>query len=239
MAPAASYSSSLHSTSMNAARLAVLSLFIAVGVAACDRAEGASRRVTAADSARADSISRARQDSINRAQPGYVVDSVRSPEEELRRFREMLGGPQTVRLAGGSVSRDALVHRLIEAVANRDTAELRTMVLNAREFADLVYPSSMYAQPPYQQPVGLLWMQISNPSVSGFKRLLARRGGFRFSLEGYRCDPKPRREGKNTLWSGCVLRLSAPGLGTATERWFGSIIERDGQFKFISYANQF
>ena len=211
----------------------------ALAAAACDRAEGASRRMTAANSARADSIARARQDSINRSQPGYIVDSARSPEEELRRFRGMLGGPPAVRLAGGSPSRDALVHRLVDAVAGRDTAQLRAMVLNAREFADLVYPSSMYARPPYEQPAGLLWMQISNPSVSGFKRLLQRRGGVRFSLEGYRCDPKPRREGKNTLWSGCVLRLSAPDLGTATERWFGSIIERDGEFKFVSYANQF
>jgi hypothetical protein len=210
-----------------------------VVAAACGRAEGASTLGGSVDSMRADSIARARQDSINRAQPGYVVDSARSPEEDLRRFREMLGGAPVTSLIGGARSRDELLRRFVAAVAARDTADLRAMVLNAHEYAYLVYPSSPYMHPPYENPAGLVWMQITNPSVSGFKRLLQRRGGVRFRLDGYTCDPKADREGKNLLWRNCVLHLSAPEYGFATERWFGSIIERDGQFKFVSYANQF
>ena len=184
-------------------------------------------------------MARARQDSINRTLPGYVIDSARSPEEDLRRFRALLGGDSATRLEGGSPSRDTLIRRLVAAVAARDTAALRSMVLTAREYADLVYPSSPYIHPPYEQPAALAWMQIAHPSVSGFKRLVERRGGVQLTLEGYQCAARPKREGKNTLWSDCVLRLSAPGLRSATERWFGSIIERDGQFKLVSYANQF
>jgi hypothetical protein len=58
---------------------------------------------------REDSVARARQDSINRAQPGYIVDSVLPVEEELRRFREALGGTPATKLANGSESREALV----------------------------------------------------------------------------------------------------------------------------------
>lgn len=217
-----------------------ISIALALTAAAgCRSAEGASREKSATDSARADSIARARQDSINRTQPGYIVDSARSPEEDLRRFRAMLGGEPAARLAGGSSSSDHLIRRLVEAVAARDTAAMRSMVLTAREYADLVYPSSPYMRPPYAQPAALAWMQIAHASVSGFKRLIERRGGIRFTLDGYHCDPAVKREGENVLRSGCVLRLSAPGVGSATERWFGSIIERDGQFKFVSYANQF
>src|SRR5512138_1154903 len=68
-------------------------LAIAASIASwCARAGVVSRRSAAADSTSADSIERARQDSINRSQPGYVVDSARPPEEDLRRFRDVLGG---------------------------------------------------------------------------------------------------------------------------------------------------
>ena len=219
-------------------RVAALAV-VASMASACARAEGASHGDAAVDSARADSIARVHQDSINRAQPGYVVDSARTPEDDLRRFREALGGTPVVALRGGSTSRDDLVRRMVKAVSQRDTAELRAMVLTAREFADLVYPSSPYMRPPYAQPAALTWMQIANGSVRGFTRLVRRRGGVPFVLVSYECEPNPKREGRNLLWSGCVLRLSAPDHGSESERWFGSIIERDGQFKFVSYANQF
>lgn len=215
-------------------------LAVAASIASgCARAEGALRGDAALDSTRADSIARARQDSINRAQPGYVVDSARTPEEDLRRFREALGGTPVLALRGGSASRDGLVRRVVKAVSRRDTAELRAMALTAREFADLVYPSSLYMRPPYTQPAALTWMQIANGSVQGFTRLIRRRGGVPFVLDSYKCEPDPKREGENLLWSGCVLRLIAPNEGFRSERWFGSIIERDRRFKFVSYANQF
>jgi hypothetical protein len=33
--------------------------------------------------------------------------------------------------------------------------------------------------------------------------------------------------------------VRAPDGDTTTQRWFGSIIERGGRFKFVSYTNQF
>lgn len=191
------------------------------------------------DAARVDSIARARQDSINRAQPGYVIDSVRPVEEELRRFREAIGGQPARELKKGSPSREALVRRLVLAVVARDTADLRAMSLTAREFADLVYPSSRFTRPPYRQSPELAWMLVMNPSASGFSRLIARRGGQPFEYEGHTCNPEPERQGRNTFWSECQLRLRNAAGETTTQRWFGSIIERDGLFKIVSFSNQF
>jgi hypothetical protein len=209
-------------------------------IAACDTgraADGVAK--TTVDSLGADSIARARQDSFNRAQPGYVVDSVLPVEEELRRFRAAIGGPTATALEHGSNTRDALVRRMVSAVAAQDTASLRDMALTAREFADLVYPSSPYTHPPYRQAPGLVWMQTVTPSVSGFKRLMARRGGVRFTYVGHRCKPAAEQQGKNKLWLDCMLRLVSPERDTTTQRWFGQIIERDGRFKIVSYSNQF
>jgi hypothetical protein len=216
-----------------------LSLSLSAALVSCERGQIVKVAQIRADSAAADSIARARQDSVNRAQPGYIIDSVLPVEEELRRFREALGGVSVTKLSSGSESREALVRRLVRAVAAQDSSDIRAMMLTAREFADLVYPSSPYTRPPYRQTPGLVWRQITDPSTSGFKRLLARRGGVQFQYEGHTCKSQPERQGDNLIWTECQLRLLNPARETTTQRWFGSIIERDGVFKFVSLSNQF
>lgn len=212
----------------------------AFALAACDRASssGATADVRA-DSVRTDSIARARQDSINRAQPGYIVDSILPVEEELRRFRAAVGGTAVTALANGSPTREALVRRMVQAVAKQDSAELRAMSVTAREFADLIYPSSPYTKPPYRQAPGFVWMQIANPSAAGFNRLMQRRGGVAYEYVGHTCKAQPERQGENRLWLDCTIRLVEGGRDTTTQRWFGTILERNGTFKIVSFTNQF
>jgi hypothetical protein len=193
----------------------------------------------AADSARADSIARARQDSINRAQPGYVIDSILPVEEELRRFRAALPGDSATMLTGASASREALVRRFVHALAANDTADLLRMAVRGREFADLYYPESPYTRSPYRQSPALAWSLIQNPSASALTRLVRRLGGHPIAYVSHRCDPKVAREGRNVRYTGCLVRLVDERGDTVTKRYFGSILERDGQFKFLSYTNQF
>jgi hypothetical protein len=193
----------------------------------------------AADSARADSLSRAQQDSLNRTKPGYVVDSILPVEEEVRRFRMAVGGQRVTRLAGGSSSRESLVRRLMKALAADDSVELRSMELNAREFADLVYPESPYTRAPYRQSPALLWNQIRNPSASGYARLVRRLGQQPLEYLDHRCDARPDRQGRNLIWTNCFVRLMSPTGDTTKHRLFGSIIQRDRNFKIVSYRNEF
>src|SRR5262245_40260801 len=186
----------------------------ALAIAACSR--GATKSAAAdsmradsirTDSIRRDSIARARQDSINRAQPGYVIDSLLPVEEELRRFRKAVGGTPVTALSNGSSSREELVKRVVRAVSNRDSADLRALTLTPREFADLVYPSSPYTHPPYRNPPGLVWMQISQRSESGLSRLLARRGGTAHKYVDHTRQATPERQGPNDCWDDCQHRL--------------------------------
>ena len=215
---------------------------ISLAIAACDSAAGASRDPGLSraqrDSIRADSIAAARQDSINRAQPGYVIDSVLPVDEEMRRFRAKVGGVVVTTFANASSSRDALVRRIVADVAARDTNDLRQTLVSPREFVDLIYPSSPYTHPPLRQSPEITWMLIANPSASGFKRLVARLGGSRYELSGYTCE-QTERQGGNSFWSKCLLRLRDANGDTSTQRWFGSIVERDGRFKVMSFTNQF
>jgi hypothetical protein len=194
---------------------------------------------TTADSIRADSVARARQDSVNRAQPGYVVDSILPVAEELRRFRASLVGDSATALTGASSSRDALVRRFVRALAANDTADLQAMAVHGREFADLYYPESPYTHAPYRQSPALAWSLIQNPGTSGLTRLVHRLGGKPIRYVGHRCEPTVVREGRNVRHTGCLLRLVDERGDTVTKRYFGSILERDGRYKFLSYTNQF
>lgn len=199
---------------------------------------------------RADSIERARQDSINWTLPGYVVDSILPVEEELRRFRLAVRqhspngrtgdvSDNLSALTKASDSREGLVRRFVKALADNDSSELHAMHLTAREFAALVYPESPYTHRPYHQSPALVWNQIRMPSSSGLTRLLRRVAGQPLRYVDHSCDGKPERQGRNVIWTGCTLRVANSSGEESRQRLFGSIIEREGRFKFVSYANAF
>ncbi|HEX4936486.1 MAG TPA: hypothetical protein VFV33_25065 [Gemmatimonadaceae bacterium] len=187
-----------------------------------------------AATANADSVARARQDAIDRARPGYIVDSILPPDEALRRFTERLPRPAT--LANGAPSRDALVRRWVRAVERNDSLTLIRSAVNRGEFAYLIYPRSSLAHPPTYQPPDLAWLQLSNGSVQGFRRILQRHGGRSMGFAGYDCPRPAEREGDLTLWRGCLVQIAADG-SVRRAALFGSIVERGGVFKFLSLAN--
>ena len=171
--------------------------------------------------------------------PGYVVDSALPPEETLRRFRLGLD-PMTRFDDGATRSRNALVQRFARAVAKGDTAALRGMSLSRGEFAYLYYPSTQYLHPPYEMAPDVLWRLMHARSESGRKRLVARVGGTEIRVAGYDCEPTPEVEGSNRLYKQCTIRFRRAGADSVERRrLFGSIIERDGRYKFVSYANDF
>jgi hypothetical protein len=171
--------------------------------------------------------------------PGYVVDSALPPEETLRRFR--VGLDPARRLDDGALpSRDALIHRFARAVTQRDTTALRAMSLSRAEFAYLYFPSTQYVRPPYVTPPDVLWQLMHTRSESGMKRLVARVGGTEIHVAAYDCEPTPEVQGVNRLYEQCTIRFRrAATASVERRRLFGSVIERDGRYKFVSYANDF
>ena len=220
-------------------RLLPLFLLAVALTSACDHGERATPLADSTEARRADSLARARQDSVNRASPGYIVDSILPVEEEVRRFRDAIGGAPLTRFADASDSRDALVARLAAAIAANDDRALQRTRVTAREFIDLVYPESPYTAPPFRQAPGLVWTLIEEPSNSGRRRLLSNLGGKPLVITRVSCGTKPEEQGRNRLWNGCTVRYASGGDAPRDGRLFGAIIERDGRFKFMSLANQY
>jgi hypothetical protein len=172
---------------------------------------------------------------VSAAVPSGPVDSATPIEEALRRFREGLAEPST--LKGGSPSREQLVRRFVRALETRDTSALRTMGMGIEEFAWFYYPASPLSRKPYELAPGLMWFQLQGESNRGAAKLLDERSGKPLGYLEHTCD-QPRVEGNNRLHPYCGLRRVTAAGDTVSERLFGLIIERDGSYKFVSYANE-
>jgi hypothetical protein len=109
------------------------------------------------------------------------------------------------------------------------------MLMTAAEYITFYYPESPYTKPPYRQKPGLRWFLITSSSSQGASRVWQRHAGAPLGYAGYSCAAAPEVLGSNRIWHECVIKLKPAGGGRQL-RLFGPIIERNGRFKFLSYA---
>jgi hypothetical protein len=176
-------------------------------------------------------------DTVATAQPAGVVDSVFPMSVMLERFRAGIAEPAG--LTSGADGRDALVEAVVRAMEASDTAAFERLAVSMAEWAWLYFPTSVQAGPPYELPPALAWFQLQEGNRIGLLRALERLGGRKLDYRGYTCDPEPTVEGVNRVWIGCMVTLGRDGEEPAPVRIFSAILERDGRFAILSFANDF
>jgi hypothetical protein len=171
-------------------------------------------------------------------QPGDVIDSILPMEEYERRFRDGLN-PVTA-FTGGAESPEKLAEAFVASVASRDSVALRELLVTRAEFAWLVFPQHVYRRPPYEMDPGLFWMQLQQSSAKGLSRVLERLGGHSLRYRNVTCqaDTVQVTAGPAKLWGHCELEF-LDGNQLQSGQLFGSIVERDGVAKLLSYANMY
>jgi outer membrane receptor protein involved in Fe transport len=156
---------------------------------------------------------------------------------EVRRFRATVED-EPAALSGGAESREALIERFVQALEDTDVAALGSLALSRAEFAYLYYPHTRFTRRPYELSPALVWFQMENYGGKGLNRALSRYGGRPLGFTGHRCADEPELEEHNRIWSGCVLdRVDESGT-RETLPLLGPILERDGHYKFVSFANR-
>ena len=169
--------------------------------------------------------------------PAGPVDSIRPPAEALAEFQR--GLPPVDTLADGAPSRDALVAAFTAAVQGSDTAAVRALVLSRAEYAYIYFPSLQRMNPGLNMQPEVMWMLHGQESLKGITRVLRRLGGGQARLGPYACEDAPQVEGGNRYWHRCAIQVTAPDGDAAALQLFGSIVERGGRYKIVSYANDF
>ena len=170
--------------------------------------------------------------------PRDRIDSILPMEEYLRRFRRGLTEP--ARLEGGEATRDALARTFLAAVAHRDTGAFGHLLVSREEFAWLVFPDHLYSRPPYELDPEVFWMRLSSGNAKGLRRTLQRLGAQQLTFQALDCrrDTLQITRGPVRIWSSCGIRFRA-GDSVVKRRLFGSMVERDGRVKLMSFANDF
>jgi hypothetical protein len=171
------------------------------------------------------------------AEAAVPVDTLRAPAEALARFRD--GLPIADSLAGGAPSRDSLVARFADAVARQDTAAVRGMVLDRAEYGWIYFPSLQRMNPATHLQPEVMWMLQAQESEKGITRVFRRLGAGQARFGAYACEPAPRVDGPNRYWDACTVDVIAADGEKATLKLLGSLIERGGRWKIVSYANDF
>lgn len=165
------------------------------------------------------------------------VDSILPSGEALRRFQAELS-PVTV-MSTPARSRDQLVARFIDAIETLDSVTLKDLHVSKSEYGFLYFPSSVYSRKPYELPPDIAWLLSEQNSQKGRTRITQRLGGKPLDFQGYTCN-ETATEGDNRFWRSCQLRYIDPATNRPlTRQLFGAIMERDGRYKFLSYANDF
>lgn len=196
--------------------IAAVAAFAAAG---CDRAAEAGRPTQASPMA------------------GMKIDTILPPGEALRRFQAEL--TPVTELEEAPRGRDALVSRFIEALERADTAVLEKLVLSKAEYGFLYFPASVYSRKPYELPPDIAWLLNEQNGQKGATRLLRRLGGHALHFGGYTCGSSVSEQ-ENIFWRDCQVKYLDPGSSRPVARkLFGTIMERGGRFKFLSYANDF
>lgn len=173
------------------------------------------------------------QDSLRKT-PGYVIDSVFTPEENLRRFQADLPAPVDGRLSGGAKSSDALVRQYWTLLASGDTLAMTPLIVSRAEYAYLYFPESVEGASGMPPAVG--WELIVRQSGRGLTRALfqAQRGPA--TVVRTVCSDAPRVMGKNTLYGPCGIVIRRDGAEETL--WIvKSLVERDGIHKMLGLQN--
>ena len=155
-------------------------------------------------------------------------------DSSLRAFRS--GVTEVEVLEGGEGGRDALVRRFVTALTARDTAALRRMLITRAEYGWLYFPEARLARPPYGIDPGFLWRQVASNTDRDLPKAIEAVGRGA-SFAGVSCPDSALTEGRNRIHERC-LAVVARGARRDTLSLFGTILERDGRFKFLSYANR-
>lgn len=133
-------------------------------------------------------------------------------------------------------SPEALSEAVLTALADGDADTLGGLALSELEFRTAVWPDLPSSRPERGVPFDYAWGDLHQKSGNALRRLLARHGGRRYELvrvafEGETTPYRTYRVHRET-----VLDLLDENGATVRLPLFGSILERDGEFKLFSYV---
>ncbi len=145
--------------------------------------------------------------------------------------------PEKLLLTGAARSMDDLLLTLEVALAEHDTSRLEDLMIDEREYRDILYPAFPAAHPPINARFETLWITHYPDAYRGLRRLLGEYGGRDVRVLAVRFE-RPDQDFVNfVLHETSRVDADVDGVRKNDLRLFGSVVRVGDQWKILSYPD--
>ena len=154
-----------------------------------------------------------------------------------RSYRIAALPPSKLGLNGAARSLDDLILTLEVALARHDTTRLLDLMIDEREYRDILYPAFPAAHPPINAGFETLWITHYPDAWRGLMLLLRNYDGRDVRVMNVRFD-RPDQDFVNfTLHETSRVDAEIDGVREDNLRLFGSVVRVGDQWKVLSYPD--
>ena len=125
---------------------------------------------------------------------------------------------------------------VLDGVAARNADALLDLAVDEHEFRQIVWPELPSSRPEVGLPAEYAWGRLTLNSRSQLSMTLAEHGGRRYDLIAVKFRGDTTRHETYTVHRETELVVRDASGATQTVQLFGSLLERDGQWKIFSYV---
>lgn len=133
-------------------------------------------------------------------------------------------------------SPEALSEAVLAALAERDADTLANLALSELEFRTAVWPDLPSSRPERGVPFDYAWGDLHQKSTNALQRLVTRHGGQRYELVRVRFAGETTPYRTFQVHRETVLDVRDEEGNNLTVALFGSLLERDGEYKLFSFV---
>lgn len=138
-------------------------------------------------------------------------------------------------LAHSGDSIDDLAQRVLTAIESKDIATLDALRINRDEFKKYLWPE--FPASTNNTPFDFAWDNLNGKTTKGMTRAIADIGGQEFRLVGVTFEKETEKYPTFTLYTSAVLDVTDLNGNKKQLKFCGSIVERNGEYKFLSYRD--
>jgi len=133
-------------------------------------------------------------------------------------------------------SAELAARAVLDGMAARNADALLDLAVDEHEFRQVVWPELPASRPVTGLPVEYAWGRLRLTSRSRLSMTLAEHGGHHYELVAVKFRGETTRHQTFSVHRQTELVVRDASGATQTVRLFGSLLERDGQWKIFSYV---
>lgn len=145
-------------------------------------------------------------------------------------------------LMGGRPSADSLVAAALDGLGRNDTALLKELLVTRDEYMKVLYPELGKHWPGARDSrpeiAEALWTNHAGNAMKGLRRALRDLGGRKLTLKRVEFADGAKEYVSYTTHEGTIVTAAEAGGKEQTIGAIGSIVEKDGVFKLMSYRDR-